>query len=122
MSIEFAAHLANFAADELVSTRKELRNIEDRHEKLYNDHENLKEAMIEMEKKMRELKQIVASQDEELARRQEAEKKWSIPHILSEIDDEWAKAVPDTYKIQKLNAKYEAAVKIEELKSFCLLI
>jgi predicted RNase H-like nuclease (RuvC/YqgF family) len=122
MSLEFAAHLANFAADELVSTRKELRNVEDRHEKLYNDHENLKEAMIEMEKKMRELEQTVASQDEELARREEAEKNWSIPHILREIEDEWAKATPDTDKIKKLDNKYEAAVKIEELKSYCLLI
>ena len=115
------AHLANFAADELETTRKQLRNVEDRHEKLYNEHENLKKAMAEMEKKMRELEQTVASQNEELALRQEAEKKWSIPHILREIEDEWAKAIPDTYKIEKLNAKYEAAVKIEEWKSFCLL-
>ena len=122
MSLEFASHLANFAADELVSTRKELKNVEDRHEKLYNDHENLKEAMIEMEKKLRQLEQTVASQAEELARHQEAEKEWSIAHILREIEDEWAKATPDTDKIKKLDNKYEAAVKIEELKSLCLLI
>ena len=66
MSIEFAAHLANFAADELVATREELREVSESHEKLYNDYENLKEAMIEMEKKMRELEQTVARQDEEL--------------------------------------------------------
>jgi len=99
----------------MVSKSKELRDIEER-------HENLKKAMVEMEKKMREPEQTVASQNEELKRRQEAEKKWSIPHIRREIDDELAKAAPDTYKIEKLNAKYEAAVKIEEWKSFCLLV
>jgi len=122
MSLEFAAHLANFAADELVSTRKELNCVNNRYKTLYNDHENLKDAMAEMEKKLRQLEKTVARQDEELARREEAEKKWSIPHILREIEDEWAKAVPDTYKIEKLNAKHEAAVKIEDSKSLCLLI
>jgi predicted RNase H-like nuclease (RuvC/YqgF family) len=118
MSLEFAAHLAT---NELVSTHKELRNVEDRHEKLYTEHENLKEAMIEMEKKIRELEQTVSRQDEELARHQEAEKEWSISHILREIDDEWAKATPDTDKIKKLGIKYETAVKIEELKSLLLV-
>jgi len=121
MSLEFAAHLANFAADELVSTRKELRNVEDRHEKLYNEHENLKEAMLEMEKKMRELEQTVASQDEELARREEAEKEWSCDHILRKTEDEWAKANPDTDKIKKLDAKYEVAYQIAKLKNSFLL-
>ncbi len=74
-----------------------------------------------MEKKIRELEQTVSRQDEELARHQEAEKEWSISHILREIDDEWAKATPDTDKIKKLGIKYETAVKIEELKSLLLV-
>lgn len=109
MSLEFATHLANFAADELVSTRKELRNVEDRHEKLYNEHENLKEAMIEMEKKLRELEQIVAIQDEELKRlRKGEEDEWSCERILREIEDEWARAYPDEDRIKQLNAKYDS--------------
>ena len=78
MSLDFAAQLANFAADELVSTRKELREVNDRHEKLYNDyenlkydHENLKAAMLEMEKKMQ---QILAAQDKQL---REANARWA---------------------------------------------
>ena len=106
--MSIAEHIANFAADELVSTRKELRNVEDRYEKLYNEHENLKEAMIEMEKKLRELEQIVASQDEELTRLRKGEEEWSSERILREIEDEWARAYPDEDRIKQLNAKYDS--------------
>jgi chromosome segregation ATPase len=41
-SFHFAAQLANFAADEVVSTRNELHYVNIRYEKLYNEHENLK--------------------------------------------------------------------------------
>lgn len=116
MSIEFAAKLANFAADELVSTRNELSCVNRRYEKLYNDHENLKyyhenlkESMLEMEKKMHALEQ-------ELSRLQEAEQQWSTDHILRESEDEWSKPTPDTEKIKMLDAKYEAALKIESIK------
>ncbi len=119
MSLEFAAQLANFAADELVSTRKELRCVNSRYEKLYNDHENLKydhenlqqehdklkydhenlkEAMIEMEKKMSAL---LSSQQEQ-----------SPEHILHEIEDEWSKETPDHDKIKMLNDKYDAVCRM----------
>lgn len=112
MSLEFAAQLANFAADELVSTRKELREVNTRYEKLYNDHENLKydhenlqqahenlkEAMIEMEKKMSAL---LSSQQEQ-----------SPEHILHEIEDEWSKETPDHDKIKMLNDKYDAVCRM----------
>jgi hypothetical protein len=113
MSLEFTARLANFAVDELVSTRKELKNVEDRHEKLYNDHESLKDAMIEMEKKLRTMERLVASQDEELIRLRE----WSTEHILRELENEWSNAASDIAKIKKLDAKYEVARQIEELKN-----
>jgi predicted nucleic acid-binding Zn-ribbon protein len=116
MSLEFAAHIANFAADELVSTRKELSCVNLRYEKIYNehenlkyDHENLKEAMLEMEKKMHTLEQ-------ELSRLQEAEQQWSTEYILRESEDEWSKPTPDTDKIKMLDAKYEAARQIEDIK------
>ena len=102
--------LAHIAADELVSTS----NI---HEKLYNDHENLKETMLEMEKKLRQLERTVASQNEELSRLYKTEKEWSPDHILRETEDEWAKENPDTDKIKKLDAKYEAAYQISKLKN-----
>lgn len=131
MSIEFAANLAVTAANELVSTRKELRNVEDRHEKLYTEHENLKEAMLEMEKKLRQLEQTVASQDEELARFREAEsgffksslalwhaeKEWSCEHIRQQMEHEWDMPTPDNDKIKKLDAKYEVACQIAKLKN-----
>lgn len=115
MSFEFATHLANFATEELVLARKELRCINDRYQKLYNEHENLKEAMLEMEKKMRELEQTVASQDEELARHRE----WSSEYILREMYEEMAKGPSfESGNIEMLlNAKYTAACQIEEIKS-----
>jgi chromosome segregation ATPase len=114
MSLEFATHLANYTSDQLVSTRKELSSINNRYDNLYNDHENLKDAMIEMKKKLRELEQTVASKDEEL---RASKKEWSTDHILRDLEDEWSNGASDIAKIKKLDAKYEAARQIEELKS-----
>lgn len=121
MSLEFAANLAVTAAKELVSTRKELRNVEDRYEKLYNEHENLKESMLVMEKKLIQLEKTVACQNEQVTRLKEAEKEWSTEHILRETEAELAKASPDTNKIKQLNAKYEVAYKFSKLKNSFLL-
>jgi phage shock protein A len=119
MSLEFAAQLANFAADELVSTRKELRCVNSRYEKLYNDHENLKydhenlqqehdklkydhenlqQAMLEMEKKMSAL---LATHKEQ-----------SAEQILREFEEEWSKPARDYDKIQMLNEKYDAICRV----------
>jgi len=99
--MEFAASIANYAADELVTTRKELRYMTDQHEKIYNENAELEEKMLEMEKKMLEMEAKLAF--------------WSTKHIITEYEAEWSKAITDIDKIRMIEEKYDIACKMESI-------
>ncbi len=119
MSLEFAAQLANFAADELVSTRKELRCINSRYEKLYNDHENLKydhENLKEAHENLKEahenLQQEMLEMEKKMSALLATHKEQSGEQILREFEHEWSKETRDYDKIQMLNKKYDAICRL----------
>ena len=99
--MEIATMIANYAADELQSTRKELRHMNDQHEKIYNEKAALEEKVLEMEKKM-------LAMDAKLTF-------WSTEHILTEYEAEWSKAVTDINKIRMIEAKYDIACKMDAI-------
>ena len=99
--MEFAASIANYAADELVSTRKELRYMTDQHDKIYNEKSALEEKMLEMEKKMLEMEAKLTT--------------WSTKHIITEYEAEWSKAITDIDKIRMIEEKYDIACKMESI-------
>jgi hypothetical protein len=106
--MEFAASIANYAADELVTTRKELRYMTDQHEKIYNEKAAMEEKMLEMEKKMLEMEKKMLEMEAKLAF-------WSTKHILTEYEAEWSKAVTDINKIRMIEEKYDIACKMESI-------
>ena len=104
--MEFAASIANYAADELQSTRKELRFMTDQHEKIYNEKASLEEKMLEMERKMLEMEAKLTM--------------WSTKHIITEYEAEWSKAITDIDKIRMIEEKYDIACKMESIvKKIC---
>ena len=120
--MEFAASIAKYAADELVTTRKELRYMTDQYEKIYNEKAALEEKMLEMEKKMLEMEKKMLEMEKKTL---EMEKKmlemeaklttWSTKHIITEYEAEWSKAITDIDKIRMIEEKYDIACKMENL-------
>ena len=106
--MEFAASIANYAADELVTTRKELRYMTDQYEKIYNEKAALEEKMLEMEKKVLEMERKTLEMEAKLTM-------WSIKHILTEYEAEWSKAITDIDKIRMIEEKYDIACKMESI-------
>jgi hypothetical protein len=106
--MEFAASIANYAADELVSTRKELRYMTDQHEKIYNEKSALDEKMLTMEKKMLTMEKKMLEMEAKLTM-------WSTKHIITEYEAEWSKAITDIDKIRMIEEKYDIACKMESI-------
>ena len=88
--MEIATMIANYATDELQSTRKELRYMKDEHEKIYNEKAALEEKVLEMEKKMLAMEAKLNF--------------WSTEHILTEYEAEWSNAVTDINKVRMIDA------------------
>lgn len=106
--MEFATSIANYAADELVTSRKELRYITDQHEKIYNENAALEEKMLEMEEKILTMEKKMLEMEAKLTM-------WSTKHILTEYEAEWSKAVTDINKIRIIEEKYDIACKMESI-------
>jgi len=113
--MEIATMIAKYAADELVTTRKELRYMTDQHEKIYNEKSALEEKMLEMEKKMLEMEKKTLEMEKKTLEMEAKLTMWSIKHILTEYEAEWSKAVTDINKIRMIEEKYDIACKMESI-------
>ena len=113
--MEFAASIAKYAADELVTTRKELRYMTDQYEKIYNEKAALEEKMLEMEKKMLEMEKKTLEIEKKMLEMEAKLTTWSTKHIITEYEAEWSKAITDIDKIRMIEEKYDIACKMESI-------